>query len=167
MAAGKTPIHAVMDCHLVLALVEVARYARALGIVAVDFYSTYRPLSTPPENCPKRRAGKKCRTKQEQYQKIVSAKTSRHRFASAIDIRRFVTEDDEIIDVEADFERRSGTDPCSYTPETKKARILSDLVCGLHHNRIFNVMLTPNANKAHHNHFHFDVTPRASWHILR
>jgi hypothetical protein len=166
-APGKTNVHGVMDCHLVLALVELARYARSLGIVGIEFYSTYRPLAEPKEECPKGRAGKKCRAQKEQYEQTARAKTSRHRFASAIDIKRFIAKDGETLDVEADFEKRSGTDPCSYQPTDDKARVLSKIVCGLHANHIFNVMLTPNANKAHHNHFHFDVTPRASWYIVR
>ena len=48
-----------------------------------------------------------------------------------------------------------------------KGQLLQDFACGLHKDKVFNVVLTPNANKAHHNHFHFDITPNATWYILR
>lgn len=167
MHPDKAPSHSVMDCRLVLALVQTAHQVKAYGINAIEFYSTYRPLSKPPDKCPQGAAGKKCQKKQQRYEQIRSAQTSQHRFARAVDIRLFRTESGDVLDVLNDFDRKSGTDPCSYVPTAQKARILSDIVCTLHARRIFNVMLTPNANKAHHNHFHFDLSPNARWYIVR
>ena len=167
MHPQKKPIHSVMDCRLALALVETAAECAAHGITDIEFYSTYRPLTAPPKTCPKGRAGKKCRTAQERYRKTVAEQKSQHRFARAIDIRRFKTATGETLDVLEDFDRRSGRPPCDYVPEASKARTLTALVCALHEHRVFSVMLTPNANKAHHNHFHFDLTPKARWYIVR
>ncbi len=167
MHPGKTPVHSVMDCRLALALVQVARQLKEYGINAVEFYSTYRPLSKPPTSCPSGARGKRCRKSKAQYEKVRAAQTSQHRFARAIDIRRFITADGDLLDVLEHFDKKSGKDPCSYRPDEGKARILSDIVCTLHARRVFNVMLTPNANKAHHNHFHFDLTPNAKWYIVR
>ena len=167
-SGGKRPTNAVMDCHLALALVEVARYAASLGISAVEFYSTYRPLKKPPKTCPKKGKGrKKCLKKKRNYERTLRQQTSQHRFGRAIDIRWLKTTDDRTLDVLEHFDRRSGTDPCSYLPRTEEAKLLADFACGIHRRRIFNVMLTPNANKAHHNHFHFDLTPNAGWYIIR
>ncbi len=160
-------IHAVTDCHLALALVETARHAASLEISEIQFFSIYRGLQKPPATCPKGAAGKKCRIEKERFEKISSAQTSRHRFATAIDINLLKTKTGETLSVLEHFERKSGTDPCSYIPSSKQAQILTDFVCGLYENKIFNVMLTPNADKAHHNHFHFDLNPKASWYIIR
>lgn len=139
-------VNAVMDCRLVLALVAVAREAAARGASSILFYSTYRPL--PPE----RRARKK---------------HSQHRRALAIDIRWFEMADGETIDLMEDYERHPGEPPCEDEPETEAGRFLQELACRLHELKVFNVILTPNANKAHHSHFHFDITPEASWYIIR
>lgn len=158
----------VMDCHLALALVEVAHQAEALGIVEINFYSTYRPLKPPPKKCPKGKRRKRClKAKRKYQQELRSGSPSQHRFARAIDIRFLKLQDGRILDVSAHFDRRSGKDPCSYVPETEEARLLSDFVCGLWRARTFNIMLTPNANKAHHNHFHFDLSEKAKWYIIR
>jgi hypothetical protein len=159
-------VNAVMDCHLMLALVEVAKQARRLGVKEIQYYSTYRPLRKPPEKCKRGKAGSHCRKQKKSYKKA-NKNPSQHRSALAIDIRWLITERGETIDVLEDFERRSHRFPCDYRTRTDKGRLLQRFACGLHDHRIFNVMLTPNANKAHHNHFHFDITPDATWYILR
>ena len=160
-------VKAVMDCHLAVALIDTAKTAKQLGIREILFYSIYRPLKVPPKKCAKGRPGKRCRKLKKAYAKAKRAQVSQHRFGRAIDIGWLVTADGETLEVLGSFERRSGVPPCSYTPKTEAARLMTDFVCRLHRLRIFNVMLTPNANKAHHNHFHFDVTPNTSWHIIR
>jgi hypothetical protein len=160
--------NAVMDCHLALALVEVAHIAASLGITAIEFYSTYRPLKPPPKKCPKKgKARKRCLKKRREYKRTLAAQKSQHRFGRAIDIRWFKTSDARTLDVLEHFERRFGTPPCSYRPKSADAQRLADFVCTVYRYRLFNVMLTPNANKAHHNHFHFDLTPGAHWNIIR
>lgn len=149
-----------------LALVELARQAKLLGVKEIQYYSTYRPLRKPPKSCKAGKAGSRCRKLKKSYRKAQKS-PSQHRAALAIDIRWFVTDRGETIDVLEDFERRSRADPCATRTRTEKGRLLQRFACGLHDEKIFNVMLTPNANKAHHNHFHFDITPNATWYILR
>ncbi len=159
-------VNAVMDCHLVLALVEVSRQAKDLGIRQILYYSSYRPLKTPPKECKRGRAGAKCRKRQKAYKKA-RKNPSQHRRALAIDIRWLVTEQGETLDVLEHFDRRRRRPPCDYTASTREGRLLQEFACRLHREQIFNVMLTPNANKAHHNHFHFDITPNVKWYIIR
>ncbi|MCP4199200.1 MAG: extensin family protein [Proteobacteria bacterium] len=159
-------VNAVMDCHLMLALVEVARQASRLGVKKILYYSTYRPLREPPDTCKRGKAGSHCRKQKRAYRKAKRS-PSQHRKALAIDIRWFVTDSGETIDVLEDFERRRHRFPCDTRTRTDKGRLLQQFACSLHYNETFNVMLTPNANKAHHNHFHFDITPDATWYILR
>ena len=160
-------VKAVMDCHLAVALIDAAKVAKQLGIREILFYSTYRPLKAPPKKCAKGRAGRRCRQRKKAYAKARRSQVSQHRFGRAIDIGWLVTAEGETLDVLESFERRSGVPPCSYTPKTEASRLMTDFACRIHRLRIFNVMLTPNANKAHHNHFHFDITPKASWYIIR
>ena len=163
----KKPTHAVMDCHLALAMSGVAQVAKRLGIAAIEFYSTYRPLKRPPKKCPKRAGRKKCLEKKRNYRKVVAAQKSQHRFGRAVDIRWLEMADGSRLDVLEHFERRDGVEPCSYSPASREAAVLTAFVCTIHRAHVFSVMLTPNANRDHHNHFHFDLTPRARFNILR
>jgi hypothetical protein len=160
-------VNAVMDCRLVLALVALAREAKRRGVTEVLFYSTYRPLKKPPDECDKGKAGASCRKARAKYEKALKRKHSQHRRGLAIDIRWFVTEDGDTIDVLEHYERKDKQPPCEDEPQTDEGRLLRDLACALHEQRVFNVMLTPNANKAHHNHFHFDITPDSKWYVIK
>jgi len=135
----------VMDCRLIAALRGVARVARELGFSEILFYSTYRPLRD----------------------KAKTGKASMHRRGLAVDVGWLTTAEGAAVEVLEGYERHSDEPPCDAAAETDVGRRLRDFACALHARKIFNVVLTPNANKAHHNHFHFDVTPDARWYIIR
>jgi len=160
-------VNAVIDCRLALALVAVAREVKRRGVREVLFYSTYRPLKRPPEECPEGKAGAACKEAWRKYEQALGQKHSQHRRGLAIDIRWFVTEDGDTIDVLEHYEREDKQPPCDGEPATEAGRFLKELACALHDQRVFNVILTPNANKAHHNHFHFDITPDAKWYVIK
>ncbi len=160
-------VNAVMDCRLALALVNLAREAKRHGVVEVLFYSTYRPIKVHDGPCVRGKKGRACRAAKKAYKKAEKGKMSQHRRALAIDIRWFVMEDGETIDLLEAYERHPKKPPCKDEPETSAGRFLKDFACALHEARTFNIMLTPNANKDHHNHFHFDITPDAEWYIIR
>ena len=160
-------VNAVMDCRLALALVAVAREVKRAGITEVLFYSTYRPLKKPPEKCDKGKKGASCRKAKAKYEKALKRKHSQHRRGLAIDIRWFVGPDGQTIDVLEHYERKDKHPPCEDEPETDEGRFLKNLACALHDQRIFHVILTPNSNKAHHNHFHFDLTPDSKWYVIK
>ncbi len=160
-------VNAVMDCRLALALVNLAREAKRHGVVEVLFYSTYRPIKVPDGPCARGKKGRACRAAKKAYKKAKKGKMSQHRRALAIDIRWFVMEDGETIDLLEAYERHSKKPPCKDEPKTSAGRFLKDFACALHDAKTFNVMLTPNSNKDHHNHFHFDITPDARWYIIR
>lgn len=161
------PENAVMDCRLAVALIEVARRAKEAGVTEILFYSTYRPVRKPSTPCARGKKGKKCRAALARYKKAKKGKMSQHRRALAIDIRWFTTADGETWDVLEDYERNSGSPPCEDEPETEAGEFLKEFACSLHASKTFNVILTPNANKEHHNHFHMDITPDAEWYIIR
>ena len=90
-----------------------------------------------------------------------------HRRGLAIDVGWLTTADGRAVAVLDDYELHSGAPPCEAGADTDVGRRLRDFACALHAAKAFNVVLTPNANKAHHNHFHLDVTPNARWAIIR
>ncbi|NLN63108.1 MAG: hypothetical protein GX146_09550 [Myxococcales bacterium] len=159
--------HDIMDCRLVVALIPLAREAKMRGAEDIRFFSTYRPLTRPESTCAKGAAGKTCRQQQERWKKAEAGKLSQHHRAIAIDIHGFTMADGRYISVLDHYERRDGSPPCQDKPKTPEGIFLKELACALHAARAFHVMLTPNANKAHHNHFHFDITPKANWFIIR
>ena len=138
-------INEVMDCRLIAALRGVAEAAREQGFSEILFYSTYRPIRN----------------------KAKAGKASMHRRGLAIDVGWLTGADGAAVEVLESYERRAGAPPCDAPADTDLGRRLRDFACALHARKIFNVVLTPNANEAHRNHFHFDVTPNARWYIVR
>lgn len=139
----------IADCRLVLALDDFADVLVAHDIVEVRHYSMHRvaPASAPPD-------------------KIFS----QHFGALAIDAAIFVTKDGTKMDVNDDFYGRIGAKTCGPDARprktTDKSLALRAILCETAAKRIFNVILTPNHNRAHRNHFHLDVTPGAKWFIV-
>ncbi len=161
----RKPINEVMDCRLALAMVRVAEVARTLQLEELILYSSYRPPKKL-KKCKKGRAGKKCRRRNQRIRRRRTV-PSQHRLGLAIDLRWLVTANGEKLDVLEHFDRRSKTPPCSYTASTTTGIVLQRFACELHRKKVFNVVLTPNANRAHHNHFHFDITGNVKWYIIR
>ena len=49
---------------------------------------------------------------------------------------------------------------------TPAATELRTILCDTVAKHLFNVVLTPNYNRPHHNHFHLEVTLGAKWFLL-
>lgn len=144
-----TTIWEIADCRLVLALDDFAQILAAHDIVEVRHYSMYRAA-------PKRWADDKIGT--------------RHHGGLALDAARFLKRDGTALDVLADFKGRRHRKVCGKkAPEGKTpgARELREIVCAAVEQGLFNVVLTPNFNRAHRNHFHLEVTVGVSWQMLR
>ena len=134
----------IYDCRLVLALDDFARILAKHDIVEVVHLSVYRPVS------------KKVRLK---------GPARRHGGALAIDAALFKTKDGRALSVEKDFHGgRIGTRPC---PAPASASELRKIACEAGESRLFNVLLTPNYNRAHRNHFHLEVTAGVRWTLVR
>jgi len=78
---------------------------------------------------------------------------SEHAFARAIDLYGFLTEDDSYYTLEDDWEK------FEPNPMTAGGIWLKELMDACHEMGIWNIILTPNYNDAHYNHFHVDLTP--------
>lgn len=141
--------HLELDCRLVLALDDFSITLAAHDIVGANVYSSYR---SPKENgCTNKYAGEQ------------------HCAALAADIGIFEKKDKSILHVEKDFHGKIGNLTCKPNvgpkPETPKSKELWELVCGAA-GRQFQVILTPNWNEQHKNHFHLELTTH-EWVLIR
>jgi hypothetical protein len=133
----------LIDCSLALALDDAAAQLQAKGVVAVQHWGTYscRTMNTGSPN----------------------DSLSMHALGLAIDMRAFKTEDGTTYTVVDDFEGDLSYNASScrfpYTPQTQKGQWLLDVVYGWCDAQVFNMILTPNYNTIHVDHFHCDLTP--------
>ena len=137
----------IADCRLVLALDDFAQILVRHDIVEVRHYSMWRPPRSWPEG------------------KLAL----QHAGAVAIDTGRFLGRDGGVLDVDDDFHGRIGAKTCGdgarprkVTPASTKLRAI---LCETVDAGIFNIVLTPNFNRPHKNHFHLEITG-ATWFLV-
>ena len=77
----------------------------------------------------------------------------------------FVDDDGMVIPVEGNWGADIGDRPCgphaSMKTKDDKAHLMRNAVCDLSRRGVFHHILTPSANAAHRNHFHFDIERNA------
>lgn len=84
---------------------------------------------------------------------------SMHAYAKAIDLHAFHQRGTGVIyDVTTDWVISSTSPTCPGAPVNDEDRVLHEIACALWSDRIFNIVLTPNYNAAHRDHFHVDLT---------
>ena len=136
-----------MDCPLAVALGRAAEVFAALDVVAVSDFGIYNyrciGSGTPPD-CPQG--------------------LSQHALGRALDIAGVTTSEGTFYSVNDDWViDPDGEDTCSAATETAADAFLHQLACDLHAAAVFNILLTPNYNADHRNHFHGDLTPETSF----
>ncbi|HSO31348.1 MAG TPA: hypothetical protein VLT33_02495, partial [Labilithrix sp.] len=140
----------IFDCRLLLALDDFAKLLAAAHVVEVVHYSAYRP---PPAGWSDGPFG------------------LRHDGGLAIDVAYFRSSDGSALNVERDFAPRPGERPCTPGPvprdATSESLALRNIVCGGHQARLFHLLLTPDYDRTHRDHFHLEVTPGASSFVVR
>lgn len=138
----------IVDCRLVLALDDFAEILGRHGIVEVRHYSMYRPPRAWSDDKP----------------------GTRHTGALAIDAGRFIDQAGTVLDVDHDFHGAIGAKTCgdgaAPRPATPAALELREILCEVADRRLFNVVLTPNYNRPHKNHFHLEITAGVSWFLV-
>jgi hypothetical protein len=148
-AQRATSPYEIADCRLVLALDDFAQILSAHDIVQVRHYSMYRP---PPKSWPEDKPG------------------TRHNGALALDAATFTTSDGAKLVVDKDFHGRIDAKTCgdgaAPNPVTPQATELRKILCEAVDAHLFNVVLTPNYNREHHNHFHLEVTAGVKWFLV-
>lgn len=135
----------VIDCSLAVSLDEAGRYLRALGIDKAMFSSAY--------------SRRKVR---------FTDHWSKHSFGLAIDVHSFTGPDVGTLRIDRDFEQGLGDDmDCVGHPLTQGGAILEILKCQLVRSGLFDLVLSPDFDDAHHDHFHLQVKPWAERDGLR
>jgi hypothetical protein len=132
---GEGPL--VIDCSLAVSLDEAGRYLRGLGIDKATFMSAYSRRNVRGTNHP-----------------------SKHSFGLAIDVGSFTGTDLGTMRVDKDYEQGLGDAvDCVGHPLTKAGAILKILQCQLVRSGLFHLVLSPDYDDAHHDHFHLEVKP--------
>jgi hypothetical protein len=134
-----------MSCRLSLALHALGDILRDLNVEEARHLGTYNCREIAGTNC----------------------SLSMHGLGLAIDIGSFKLRDGTVISVVNDWEPQNSipieplrTNPCrfDYAATTMKGQWLYELSYRMCDARIWSIILTPNYNSAHDNHFHVDLT---------
>jgi len=126
----------VIDCSLAVSLDEAGRYLRALGFDKALFSSAYSVRNVRGTDRP-----------------------SKHSYGLAIDVHAF-TAGADTMRIDRDFEQGLGDDmDCIGKPLTQAGATLKILQCQLVHSGLFYLVLSPDYDDAHHDHFHLEVKP--------
>ncbi len=135
----------VIDCSLAVSLDEAGRYLVALGVGRVTFSSAYSRRNVRGTNRP-----------------------SKHSYGLAIDVHTFSGPDLGSLRIDRDYEQGLGdTVDCVGLPLTQGGAVLKVLQCQLVRSGLFHLVLSPDYDDAHHDHFHLEVKPWADRPALR
>jgi hypothetical protein len=142
---------AVLECRLAVALIELSAILSQHDIVEVTHISLHR------EN--------------NRGHPVETGGSTGHRGGVAIDAALFRRRDGSTISVLDDWKGRRGAPVCgprAARGSTAGARTLREIVCRADRRGLFHVLLTPNHDRAHRNHFHMEVRPDGvRWLYLR
>lgn len=148
LTAGWKSPYGVMDCRLVLAFEAATKILAEHGVSQVHIGTIYRKNS-----------------------KLGSKKPSQHAHALAADIVAFKLADGRLLNVEQHFSGELGTPVCGPESQvssgTDEGVALRNLICDLARHGLFHYMLTPNYDRAHHDHLHVDIKRNAVRTVLR
>ena len=125
----------LMDCRLAVALVRMGRELRGRwNIDDVQHLGIYN------------------------YRVIAgSTRLSQHAYAMAIDIAGFRSTSRTTYSVLSDFVETSASS-CPLRASNAVDRTLKEIACWMYDSRTFNIVLTPNYDAVHRNHYHVDLT---------
>lgn len=144
--ARKTTPWEIGDCALVLAMDDFSQILAAHDIVEVRHYSMYR---LPPKSWPDGKVG------------------IQHIGGTALDAAQFTKSDGSVLNVLKDFHGAIGDKTCGEGaaphPATPAAVELRAILCEAVGQHLFNVVLTPDFNRPHRNHFHLEVMRGVKW----
>lgn len=141
--------HELVDCRLALALHELGPSLVARGIDEAVVHSFWRP---PPASWP------------------LDRPSLRHPGGLAVDVKRFVRRHAGDLVIARDWRPAIGAPPCAsgarVEPPTAEAAELRALFCEAARERRFTSMLSPNYDRAHHDHLHLELRPGVRWRIV-
>jgi len=127
----------VIDCSLAVSLDEAGRYLRELGVTKASFSSAYSRRNVRGTNRP-----------------------SKHSFGLAIDVHTFDVGTLGTLRVDRDYEQGLGDDvDCVGRPLTQGGMVMKIMQCQLVRSGLFHLVLSPDFDDAHHDHFHLEAKP--------
>jgi hypothetical protein len=133
----------LVDCSLGVRIAWLAEILEARGVVEAEHIGTYN-YRCIGGGTPETRPG---------------CTLSQHAQSKAIDLHAFTLESGDHFDTVDDWEIRADGQPiCGGTFDSEGDEFLRDLACEMHGLGMFNIILTPDYNSAHRNHFHVDLT---------
>ena len=129
----------VLDCSLVVSLAAMGHPMREHGIEQATYSSSY------------------------QRRKVRgSDRWSRHSFGLALDVHVFAGDQFGTLSVKDDYEQGLGDEvDCVGQPLTEAGATLRTLACQFERSEHFRMLLTPDSDAAHYNHFHIEALPWA------
>jgi hypothetical protein len=135
----------VIDCSLAVSLDEAGRYLRALGLSHATFSSAYSRRNVRGTTRP-----------------------SKHSYGLAIDVHTFASAELGTLRVDRDYEQGLGDEvDCVGAPLTEGGAVLKILQCQLVRSGLFHLVLSPDYDDAHHDHFHLEALPWSTRAALR
>jgi hypothetical protein len=135
VGSGGKPL--IVDCSLAVSLAEAGRYLLALGIERATFTSAYARRNVRGTSRP-----------------------SKHSFGLAIDVHALSGADAGALRVDHDYEQGLGDAvDCIGNPMTRGGALLKIAQCQLVHSGLFHLVLSPDYDDAHHDHFHLEARP--------
>ena len=127
----------ILDCSLAVSLDEAGGYFTALGFTQAYFSGAYSRRNVRGTNRP-----------------------SKHSFGLAIDVHRFTGAQLGTVRVDRDFEQGLGDQmDCIGAPLTEAGAALKIAQCQLVNSGLFSLVLSPDYDDAHYDHFHLEVLP--------
>ena len=134
----------VIDCSLAVSLAEAGRYFAAIDVDRAHFVSAYARRNVHGTNIP-----------------------SKHSYGLAIDISSF-SSTDFTLRVDRDYESGLGDEvDCIGEPVTRAAAALKTLQCELVRSGLFHLVLSPDYDDFHRDHFHLEALPWRERQALR
>ncbi len=136
------------DCSIIKSLAEAAPRWRARQIVEVTDMGVYNyrcigNTGTPP-NCPNG--------------------VSQHAYGNAIDLASFKDAAGTTYSVKTDWVIDPAPEKtCTAATEPGKDTWLHEMICELKAAKVWNIVLTPNFNADHRDHYHVDLSPGSSF----
>lgn len=132
---GRDPL--IIDCSLAVSLAEAGRYFRGLGITEARWSSGYSVRNVRGTD-----------------------RRSKHSFGLAVDLPRLWGPDLGLVTVALDYEPGLGDAvDCVGQPMTEGGAVLKVLQCQLVRSGLFYLVLSPDYDDAHHDHFHLEARP--------
>lgn len=147
-ARATTPFE-ILDARLALALDDFCEILANHDVVEVVHFTIYRPndASSPEKN----------------------GGLPRHPGGMAIDVGAFRKRSGSFLTVVADWPSAIGAKTCGAGARKilgRKGRELMSILCEAADSRVFNVMLTPHFNRAHHDHVHLEIKADVRWFLV-